>query len=206
MIRLTMTAFALAATGVALAKLPPPDEAAKAKAAETAAKSAWQAKVDTWLLCKVQDKLAARYKSNHPATQATAAASAASPAASGAAAAAAMPASAVAAAAPASAAKPPATAAPAAKPATASASSATSPTAASASQGGSTPLASVASPNAIAIPSCADPGPFAYAPPEQKPLETSEAHSPAANATSPPSVRTESGTMTSGKTGAPTGK
>jgi len=201
MIRLTLTAFALAATGVALAKLPPPDEAAKAKAAETAARSAWQAKVDTYQLCKVQDKLAARYKSNHPATQATAAASAASPAASGAAAAAAMPASAVA-----TAAKPPASAAPAAKPATASASSATAPTAASASQGGSTPLASVASPNAIAIPSCADPGPFAYAPPEQKPLETSEAHSPAANATSPPSVRTESGTMTSGKTGAPTGK
>ena len=33
MMRLTITALALAATGVALAKLPPPDEAAKAKAA-----------------------------------------------------------------------------------------------------------------------------------------------------------------------------
>jgi hypothetical protein len=63
-------------------------------------------------------------------------------------------------------------------------------------------VVAVASPNSLAVPPCADPGPFAYAPPEQKPLETSEAHSPAANATSPPSVRAESGTMTDGKTGA----
>jgi hypothetical protein len=53
--------------------------------------------------------------------------------------------------------------------------------------------------SAQTVPACTDPGPFAYAPPAQKPLETSEAHSPAANATSPPSVRAESGTMTSGK-------
>jgi hypothetical protein len=44
-------------------------------------------------------------------------------------------------------------------------------------------------------PPCADPGPFAYNPPEQKPLETSGAHSPAGNATSPPSVRSESAKM-----------
>jgi hypothetical protein len=48
---------------------------------------------------------------------------------------------------------------------------------------------------------CADPGPFAVAPADQKPLESSGAHSPAATATSPPSVRAESGTMTSGKAG-----
>ena len=34
------------ASGLALAKLPPPDDATKAKAAEAAAKQAWQAKVD----------------------------------------------------------------------------------------------------------------------------------------------------------------
>jgi hypothetical protein len=59
----------------------------------------------------------------------------------------------------------------------------------------------LASANPPAATPCADPGPFAYAPPEQKPLETSGAHSPAANASSPPSVRAESGSMTSGKTG-----
>lgn len=47
--------------GVALAKLPPPDDAAKAKAAETAAKAAWQAKVDAYQLCKAQDKIVAVY-------------------------------------------------------------------------------------------------------------------------------------------------
>jgi hypothetical protein len=48
--------------GLVMAKLPPPDEATKAKAAETAAKQAWQAKVDAYLLCKAQDKVVARYK------------------------------------------------------------------------------------------------------------------------------------------------
>lgn len=46
----------------ALAKLPPPDDAAKAKAAEAAAKAAWQAKVDAFQLCKAQDKVAAAYR------------------------------------------------------------------------------------------------------------------------------------------------
>ena len=41
---------------------------------------------------------------------------------------------------------------------------------------------------ATAAPACADPGAFAYAPPEAaKPLEAAGAHSPAATATSPPS-------------------
>jgi len=40
-----------------------------------------------------------------------------------------------------------------------------------------------------AAPACADPGPFAYTPPEAKPLEASGAHSPAGNATSPPSTK-----------------
>jgi len=158
--RWMLTAAALAVSGTVAAKLPPPDDAAKAKAAEAAAKAAWQGKVDAYQLCKAQDRVAAKYKSGHPAQAAQAA--------------------------PAAAAKPAAS-----TPAT--------------SSDGSTPAKAVVA-TAPTIPPCADPGPFAYAPPEQKPLESSGAHSPAANATSPPSVRAESGTMTSGKTGAPAKK
>jgi hypothetical protein len=143
------TLLALAAAGLAFAvsaKIPPPDPAAKAKAAETAAKAAWQAKVDAYQLCKVQDKIAAKYGSHNKS-------------------------------------------APAAKPAASPAKSAAS--------GSTTPVV------ASAPPPCADPGPFAYNPPEQKPLETSEAHSPAGNATSPPSVKADSGQIQpSGKTAA----
>ena len=167
MIRCTIAAAAaLAVTGLALAKLPPLDEAAKAKAAEAAAKTAWQGKVDAYKLCLVQDRVAAAYKKS----------AAARPAAS----AALVPVVAKAAA-----------SAPAAAPAT-------NPTAASASQGGSTPVAGVAT-APPPMPGCADPGPFAYAPPEQKPLETSGAHSPAANATSPPSNRATSAEMVPAK-------
>lgn len=35
---------------------------------------------------------------------------------------------------------------------------------------------------------CADPGPFAYTPPESKPLESAGAHSPPGNASSPPNT------------------
>ena len=45
----------------ALAKLPAPSDEAKAKAAEAAAKTAWNGKVDGFLLCKSQDKAAAYY-------------------------------------------------------------------------------------------------------------------------------------------------
>ena len=44
-----------------LAKLPAPSDEAKAKAAEIAAKTAWSGKVDIYLLCKSQDKVAASY-------------------------------------------------------------------------------------------------------------------------------------------------
>ena len=47
-----------------LAKLPAPaplDEAAKAKAAEAAAKTAWSGKVDGYQLCKSMEKSAANY-------------------------------------------------------------------------------------------------------------------------------------------------
>jgi hypothetical protein len=143
LIVVALGALALAA----FAKIPPPqlDDAAKAKAAEAAAKTAWQAKVDSYDLCKVQDKIAAKYGKGGAKAAPAAAKSAAS----------------------------------------AAASSAGTPAVAS------------------APPPCADPGPFAYNPPAQKPLETSEAHSPAGNATSPPSVKQESGKIqASGKTAA----
>lgn len=45
----------------ALAKLPALSDEAKAKAAEAAAKTAWSGKVDAYLLCKYQDKVAVSY-------------------------------------------------------------------------------------------------------------------------------------------------
>ncbi|HYE38873.1 MAG TPA: hypothetical protein VEB23_03010 [Ramlibacter sp.] len=171
-----MTACALAASGLALAKLPPLDEAAKAKAAETAAKAAWQAKVDAYKLCQVQDRIAAQYrKSGASRAQVNVPASATVQTA-------AAPAATAATAAPAAATP----AAPATTPANATGTPA-------ASQGGGTPVANVAA--APTIPPCSDPGPFAYHPPAQIPLETSGAHSPAANAATPPSVRPESAKM-----------
>jgi hypothetical protein len=46
----------------AQAKLPAPSDAAKAAAAEAAAKTAHAGKVDAYLLCKYQDKTAAHYR------------------------------------------------------------------------------------------------------------------------------------------------
>lgn len=149
---LVPVALALLATAAA-GKLPPPSDAAKAKAAETAAKNAWQAKVEAYELCKAQDRVAALYKKG---------AGRAAPAAPGKGAAAAPPANATSAAA-----------------------------AASAASG--TPV------QWTPPPACADPGPFAYNPPEQKPLETSGAHSPAGTAASPPSVKEHSGAMQGAK-------
>lgn len=103
------------ASSVALAKLPALGDEAKAKAAEAAAKAAWNGKVDAYLLCKWQDKVATSYYQTAKASG---------------------------------------------KP--------TKP--------------------AAALPACAEPAAFAYAPPEAaKPLEAAGAHSPAPTATSPPS-------------------
>jgi hypothetical protein len=186
MIRLTLTAVALAVSGAALAKLPPLDDAAKAKAAETAARAAWQGKVDAYKLCQVQDRIAAQYKSKRPAVAVPGGAvvpTTAAPAAPTAGTAPAAPA----------ATSTPTTAAAAAAIAKAPSNS-TNPT--TASQGGGTPVPNVASaaPAGGAV-GCADPGPFAYNPPSQTPLETSGAHSPAGNAAAPPSVRPESAQM-----------
>jgi hypothetical protein len=150
------------ACGLVLAKLPPPDDAAKAKAAEAAAKTAWQAKVDGYLLCKAQDKVAAAYVKT--------------------------------------AAKSPPKAAPAATPAAAAPAAAASAAAApAAAASAAQPAASGTPVAAKPPPPCADPGPFAYNPPEQKPLETSGAHSPSGTAASPPSVKPNSAEMAPAK-------
>jgi hypothetical protein len=152
--KILLSAALAAACGMALAKLPPPDDATKAKAAETAAKAAWQAKVDGYMLCKAQDKVAAQYAKSAGRTVA------------------AKDAKAVATTAPAAAA--PAAAAPAA--------------------------AASGTPVAWAPPApCAEPGPFAYNPPEQKPLEAAGAHSPTGTAASPPSVKPNSAEMAPAK-------
>jgi len=62
MIKQTLAFSLLAAClGLAFAKLPTPDDAAKAKAAEAAAKAAWQIKVDAYQLCKAQDRAVAAF-------------------------------------------------------------------------------------------------------------------------------------------------
>ena len=147
-------AVGLAFVAAAHAKLPPLDDAAKAKAAETAARSAWQAKVDAYQLCKAQDAVAAKYRKSAGGMVKTAA------------------------------------------PAQAKDAKAAAPQPQAAASG--TPVAS-----SSALPPCTDPGPFAYNPPEQKPLETSGAHSPSGTAASPPSVKNDAATMAPGKGGVP---
>ncbi len=61
-------ALSLAALGAStFAKLPPPSDEAKAKAAEAAAKTAHNGKVDAYLLCKSQDKVAAHVQRTNKA-------------------------------------------------------------------------------------------------------------------------------------------
>jgi hypothetical protein len=47
-----------------------------------------------------------------------------------------------------------------------------------------------AKPAAAASAACTDPGPFAYTPPAEKPLESAGAHSPPGTASSPPNTAT----------------
>jgi hypothetical protein len=154
--RILLAASLVLGVGLAGAKLPPPDDAAKAKAAETAAKAAWQAKVDGYQLCKVQDKIAAQYRKTSARTGA-----------------------------------------PATKPDAPMPVAAAAPAASGASA--ATPAASGTPVAAAPPPPCQDPGPFAYNPPEQKPLETSGAHSPSGTAASPPSVKPNSAEMAPAK-------
>ncbi len=59
--KFALTPILLLASAAAVAKLPPLSDEAKAKAAETAAKNAWNDKVAAFLLCKSMDKVAAGY-------------------------------------------------------------------------------------------------------------------------------------------------
>ena len=59
--KLLISSLVLCAASFAFAKLPALSDEAKAKAAEAAAKSAWAGKVDNYLLCKSQDKVATSY-------------------------------------------------------------------------------------------------------------------------------------------------
>ena len=182
--RIFLCALVMTGSTVAFGKLPPLDDAAKAKGAETAARAGWQLKVDSYKLCNVQDKVAAHYRQTATAKPA--------PDAS------AMPVSLTAA--PAFAVSPSKTpTATAAAPATLAAlptPAVASPVAANPAVPGGT-AAKVAGP-ATPTP-CADPGPFAYNPVQQTPLETAGAHSPAGNAASPPSVIAPAASMTPAK-------
>jgi len=63
--RLSVIVVAAAASltvGAALAKLPPPTDEAKAKAAETASKAAWTDKVAAYQLCQSMERVAATYR------------------------------------------------------------------------------------------------------------------------------------------------
>ena len=54
--------LALLMSASAFAKLPPPDDAAKAKAAEAKAKAVWSDKTAAFQLCKAQNKTAERHR------------------------------------------------------------------------------------------------------------------------------------------------
>jgi hypothetical protein len=66
----TLLAALLAAPAfAALAKLPPLSDEAKAKAAETAAKTAWTDKVSAFQLCRAMDHSAAHYRKHTKAAK-----------------------------------------------------------------------------------------------------------------------------------------
>ena len=62
--RLAISALIISASiaAPALAKLPPPSDEAKAKAAETAAKTAWTDKVGAYQLCQAMNRTADYYR------------------------------------------------------------------------------------------------------------------------------------------------
>jgi hypothetical protein len=59
--KLLIMSLLASASALALAKLPPATDEAKAKAHEAAAKAAWAGKVDAYKLCQSQNKVAYRY-------------------------------------------------------------------------------------------------------------------------------------------------
>ncbi|MES2994213.1 MAG: hypothetical protein V4844_22515 [Pseudomonadota bacterium] len=67
---LTLAATLALATGPAAAKLPPPSDEAKAKAAETTAKNAWNDKVGAFQLCQAMNRTADHYRKSPAAASA----------------------------------------------------------------------------------------------------------------------------------------
>ena len=61
---LWMAGALVALSHTAFAKLPAPSPEAKAKAAETAARTAWDGKSDIYKLCVAQDQVAAKYRAS----------------------------------------------------------------------------------------------------------------------------------------------
>lgn len=57
-----LLAWATLASPAVFGKLPPPSEEAQAKAAEAAAKAAWNGKVAAYQLCMAQDRVASTYR------------------------------------------------------------------------------------------------------------------------------------------------
>lgn len=66
--KILISLLLMSAVSLAVAKLPALTDEAKAKAAEAAAKTAWSGKVDSYLLCKSQDKVAVSYYKSAKAT------------------------------------------------------------------------------------------------------------------------------------------
>jgi hypothetical protein len=68
--KFSIACLLVSASVLATAKIAAPvlDDAGKAKAAETAAKTAWSGKVDGYKICKSQDKSAASYYKTAKAT------------------------------------------------------------------------------------------------------------------------------------------
>ena len=62
--RLFAVVAASLVAGVALAKLPPLSDEAKAKAASAASKAAWADKVGQYQICQIQDRLVAAYRAS----------------------------------------------------------------------------------------------------------------------------------------------
>lgn len=60
--RIMMAIIAASIGGLAAAKMPPPSDAAKAQATETAAKAAWSDKVSSYQLCLAMDRTVAAYR------------------------------------------------------------------------------------------------------------------------------------------------
>jgi hypothetical protein len=65
--RVTIVLVAALSAGLALAKLPPPTDEARAKAAEAAAKSAWTDKVGAYKTCLAIERTAQRYRQSRSA-------------------------------------------------------------------------------------------------------------------------------------------